>query len=539
MKSCLGKLHWAFLLLLMVCSSCMSPQRQAELYYKAGIHYSQSGYQSDAIIDFSHAIELNPKYGDAYFARGTLKLALQHFEAAINDYDKAIELNPSDEPALYYRGLCKFGLKDAKGAIADFSAAIELDPGDANAYEYRGRAQAILRDRNDALNDFNKVVKLDPQEATAYRNRAAVEVMQKECEKAQADISKAIELDDHDAFSYNIRGHIKITLKDFPGALVDFNKVVELTPKDGAAYANRGSVKLQMDDFEGANADLEMAFQLTPNSALVFVNRGFLKEKSGDPDGALADFNRAVELAPQVPEPYACLGLLQYNLSQWTPALENIRKALEQDPAIDDARPYVWLIRSQTGEENDANIEMDAYVKSLQGEKTNDWAASVGRFLAGNLSESNFLSQATTTAKRPSAIISQVCESFYFAGMKHKLAGDKQQAIDLFQKCLNTGNDNNFGYLSARVEMNTNNISRAANVFLTQPNLTGAMSDDQILQTLGLDPAKLTAHVTQGKDGHSTAYSTDNDQVTITRSMVTGVVVIRSRPQGTQTWSLH
>jgi hypothetical protein len=123
--------------------------------------------------------------------------------------------------------------------------------------------------------------------------------------------------------------------------------------------------------------------------------------------------------------------------------------------------------------------------------------------------------------------------------MKHKLAGDKQQAIDLFQKCLNTGNDNNFGYLSARVEMNTNNITMAANDFLAQPNLTAVMSDDQILQTLGLDPAKLTAHVTQGKDGHSTAYSTDNDQVTITRSMVTGVVVIRSRPQGTQTWSLR
>jgi len=466
-------------------------------------------------------------------------LALQHFEAAINDYDKVIELNPSNEPALYYRGLCRFGLKDPKGAIADFNAAIELDPEDKNAYEYRDRAQAVLRDRNDALNDFNKVVELTPREATAYRNRAAVEVMKKECEKAMADISKAIELDDHDAFSYNIRGHIKITLKDFPGALVDFNKVVELTPRDGAAYANRGSVKLQSDDFEGARADLEMAYQLTPNSALLFVNRGFLKEKSGDPYGALADFKRAIELAPQVPEPYACLGLLQYNLSQWTLALENIRKALELDPAIDDARPYIWLIRSQTGEENDANIEMDGYVKSMPGEKTNDWPASIARFLAGNLSESNFLSEATTTAKRPSAIISQVCESFYFAGMKHKLAGDKQPAIDLFQKCLNTGNDNNFGYLSARIEMNTTNISRAANDFLAQPNLTDAMSDDQILQTLGLDPAKLAAHDTQGKDGHSTVYSTDDDQVTITRSVVTGVVAIRSRPQGTQTWSLH
>ena len=183
------------------------------------------------------------------------------------------------------------------------------------------------------------------------------------------------------------------------------------------------------------------------------MGRGFLNEKRGDDPDALADFNRAVKLGPRVPETYASLGLLQYNLSQWSPALENLRQALKLDSSKDVFRFYIWLIRSQTGEGEDASKELDAYVKSLPGEKAKDWPASIGRFLTGNLPESDFLSQATTTAKRPSAITGQVCESFYYAGMKRKLAGDKQGAADLFQKCVDTGDDNNFGYLSARAEM--------------------------------------------------------------------------------------
>jgi len=85
--------------------------------------------------------------------------------------------------------------------------------------------------------------------------------------------------------------------------------------------------------------------------------------------------------------------------------------------------------------------------------KAKEWPASVGRFLTGNLPENEFLSQATTIAKRPSAISGQVCESFYYAGMKHKLAGDKPGAVAFFQKCVDAGDDNNFGYLSARVEL--------------------------------------------------------------------------------------
>jgi len=156
-----------------------------------------------------------------------------------------------------------------------------------------------------------------------------------------------------------------------------------------------------------------------------------------------------------MPDTHTMLGLFQYRCHQWEPALKNCRKAVEMG-ALDgrsDLRASIWLIRAQTGKEADASRELETYLQSAQGSKTNDWEASVARFFSGSLTESNFLDQATTTARRPSAIREQVCESLYYAGMKHKIAGDKHGALEFFQRCVDTKDNNNLAYLNAATEM--------------------------------------------------------------------------------------
>jgi tetratricopeptide (TPR) repeat protein len=432
------------------------PQERAQWYSEAGQLKSQLGAQSNAILAFSEAIKLAPTNVPAHLNRASAKMQLQDFAGALSDANRSIELDSSNRTAFYTRGSCKFALKDFKSADADFTTAIQLYTHDVNAYNSRGITRANLRQLDDALADFTKAAELSPGEATYYRNCAIVEGLQKEYELALADASKSIELDGKDAIAYIVRGRVKSALKDYKSALPDFDKAIEMNPKDPAAYAARGAARMLMDDFESASADLAKALQLDPKSVNAYVVRGYLKAKrGGEDDGALADLEHAVALGAQVPETHGVLGLFQYKISRWVPALENCRKALELGSLAGtaDLRSYIWLIRAQTGEEADANRELETYLNSLQGAKTNEWDASIARFLSGSLAESNFLGQATTTAKRPSAVRGQVCESLYYAGMKRKLAGDKQGALELFQKCLDTRDDNNFGYLNAGIEM--------------------------------------------------------------------------------------
>ncbi len=69
--------------------------------------------------------------------------------------------------------------------------------------------------------------------------------------------------------------------------------------------------------------------------------------------------------------------------------------------------------------------------------------------------------------------------------------------------------------------------------------LTASMSDEQLLRALQLDLAVLRAEKIPGKDGTTTIYSDAVNEVIITRSMVSGVAVLRTKPVSqAQTWKL-
>jgi lipoprotein NlpI len=75
----------------------------------------------------------------------------------------------------------------------------------------------------------------------------------------------------------------------------------------------------------------------------------------------------------------------------------------------------------------------------------------VGQFLAGDLSESDFLAAAKKAD--PANAAGQWCEACYYAGSKHLVAGDSAGAADFYQKAVATGKTNLQEYHSAAAEL--------------------------------------------------------------------------------------
>lgn len=65
---------------------------------------------------------------------------LGDYTQAISDYSRAIELEPNNSFAFYNRGITRERRGDLAGAVADFSVAIQLDPSSADNYHNRGYA---------------------------------------------------------------------------------------------------------------------------------------------------------------------------------------------------------------------------------------------------------------------------------------------------------------------------------------------------------------------------------------------------------------
>jgi tetratricopeptide (TPR) repeat protein len=121
-------------------------------------------YYKRALNDYCKAIELNPRYADAYNNRKNF------YEFALADFNKAIELNPS--------------------------FAIELIPSFVDVYNNLGKYYEELKNYELAVANYSKSIELEPDDYWIYCSRVGLHIKQKKYGLALVDYAKAIKLKD-------------------------------------------------------------------------------------------------------------------------------------------------------------------------------------------------------------------------------------------------------------------------------------------------------------------------------------------------------
>jgi ankyrin repeat protein len=149
---------------------------------------------------------------------------------------------------------------------------------------------------------------------------------------------------------------------------------------------------------------------------------------------------------------YHTQGCVDYNSRRFTNALADFRKSYELGSDNQDYSYFrIWLIRARLGETEAATRELASYLERRKALKPDDWPSKVGRYLAGQLSESDFLKAADDpnlqTAKE------QHCEAYFYTGSKHLIENDRMAAVDCFKKCLTTNVTDFEEYTSAATEL--------------------------------------------------------------------------------------
>lgn len=130
------------------------PIPDAEEYILRGAESDQRGQYSEAIVNFTKAIELKPDYAQFYYFRGLTYSGQGEHDQAIQDFTKAIELNPKLAEAYCFRGFVYEGQDEHDLAIQDSTKAIELESDYAKAYAIRGLAWLHLKKWQEAKSDL-------------------------------------------------------------------------------------------------------------------------------------------------------------------------------------------------------------------------------------------------------------------------------------------------------------------------------------------------------------------------------------------------
>ena len=163
------KRHWyqfslreLLIMMLLVISGCgSSKEEQAIDACRRGVAHYERGDLDEAIAEYTTAIRLYPKCGEAYFRRGRAFAGKREFDKAITDFTEAIRLKPEFAEAYYYRrALIYSEQRKYDQAIADYTETIRIKPEDAKVYYNRGRTYALNGEQAKAEADFAKAREL-------------------------------------------------------------------------------------------------------------------------------------------------------------------------------------------------------------------------------------------------------------------------------------------------------------------------------------------------------------------------------------------
>lgn len=249
-------------------SISIKPNPQAFAYLGLAKFNADEG---DGLDEFEKAIELDSKYAEAFYIRGTINKSVSLFDDALNDFDEAISLNKYSAKYYNARGMVYFILGEGSDAVEDFTNAINEDKEFAMAYYNRAFAYKkfpnsvsenaidIFRlQRQKMLEDLDSAIKYKPNFDSAYVERGLINSTDMRNKStpdtetinrlkiALADFEQAIKINPKNAEAYNGRASCNDDLGKKDLALADYTKAIELDPKLATAYMGRMAIYCEM-----------------------------------------------------------------------------------------------------------------------------------------------------------------------------------------------------------------------------------------------------------------------------------------------------
>ena len=214
-----------------------------------------------AISLFERAVELDPKYAQAWAALGgafTLKggfLGIPSLvEKSIEPLRRALSLQPSLVNALVWLGGALAGLGKLDEGLASLHRAVEIEPDNADAHQALARAYWLMKGMvPEGIAEMRKALELNPEAGYTHLQLSMLEALSGNLDAAEASARQAIDLQER-AISgtegllivgaHARLGYVHYLRGDYDAAYVEFRRELEYVNTSDHALRERTVIEL-------------------------------------------------------------------------------------------------------------------------------------------------------------------------------------------------------------------------------------------------------------------------------------------------------
>ena len=286
------------LCLLLAVGCKTDPEVAKRRYLESGQRYFDKGQYPEAAIQYRKALQMDPRYADAYYHLGKTDLKLRQWQDAYKAFNQMVLIDPSNVSAhtelfsLYLSG------HQYTEAQQEADTLVSLDPKSAYPYELVGGVAVARARYQDALEAFNKARDLSRGSASSQLNVALVQIALMQYAEAEKTLHLALEKDERFAPGYlNLANLYRVEQKNSEAIQTLRSGLQKIRDSQDLA-AQLASVLFATGDAAGAEQVISQMKAAHGSSPEVYLAVGDLYSSQMQFEKALTAYQEGLRLAP-------------------------------------------------------------------------------------------------------------------------------------------------------------------------------------------------------------------------------------------------
>jgi len=376
-------------LLVTLVAACSGPEEKKQKFFAKGKSLYEKGEFVKAGLEFRNAIQIDPKFADAYYMLGMVELKKKdpNPKRAYGAFSKAVELNPNLQDAHIQLGNILLMARQPDKALEKAETVLKLSPGNEDALLLKAAALLSLKNSTEAFALLQQMQQRGMKRPELFLLLASTHLQNNRLQEAQGVLNTGIAANPQSIILYLTLADLYSRDKKIDEAAATMQKVIALEPKNSRYRLNLASLYWYAGQQDKATALLSELVASEPgNEEYRLQVGGFYLSK-----GRFADTERELKAGiSSIPKSFKlrfALSDLYFNAGMTDRSMVLLKEclALEKDPGnrqilqTKNALARVYLARQEV---KDATRYVDEVIK----ENAKDVDA---HFTKGNIALSN------------------------------------------------------------------------------------------------------------------------------------------------------